>query len=95
MSPLTTIETQAGEPIQAGNLTMIPFVRSLRFQFPGGRSGGVIWTSPASLLVKNGDGQEQVLPIPDITRRIQLGLFGLCLGMLLLWILTSRMRKAR
>jgi hypothetical protein len=94
MSPLVAIETRAGEPIQAGNRTLIPFARSLRFQLPG-RPGGLIWTCPASLLVKDSDGQEQVLPIPDITRRIQLGLLGLCLGMLLMWILPSRPIKSR
>lgn len=94
MAPLVAVETRAGEPIQAGDRTLIPFARSLRLQFPG-RHGGLNWTCPASLLVKNGDGQEQVLPIPDITRRIQIELFGFCLGMLLLWILTLRIRKTR
>jgi hypothetical protein len=93
MSPLVAIETRAGEPIQAGDRILIPFTRSLRVQFPD-RRGGLIWTSPASLLVNDGNGQEQVLPILDITRRIQLGLLGLCLSMLLMWILPSRPRKS-
>ena len=73
---------------------MIPFARSLHIQFPG-KPGGFYWIWPASLLVQSEDGQEQVLPIPNITRRAQIWLFGLCLGMLLISVLVSRKRRSR
>ena len=73
---LLNFEQKAGDPIIVGDYRIIPFAQSLRLQFPGWRLGGVIWNRPASVLVMTPDGQEKVLPVHDITRRVQLSLLG-------------------
>lgn len=69
------VETNAGQPFNTGKVKIIPFARSVRFEFPGA-TGGFIWNRPVSLLVDKGDGSEQVLNIPDMTRRAQIALLG-------------------
>ena len=73
---LLNIENKAGDQIIFGDYRIIPFAQSLHLQFPGWRLGGVIWNRPVSVLVITPDGQEQVLPIQDVTRRVQLSLLG-------------------
>ena len=43
-------------------------------------SGGLIWNRPVAVLVRTPDGQDQILPIPDVTRTALLALVGLCLA---------------
>jgi hypothetical protein len=88
--PLIEIETHAGEPIQAGLLKVTPFSKALILRLPG-FPGGLIWNRPASLLVQTADGQEQVLPVADVTRRAQWLLLGAgLLGAALIWLLYRR-----
>ncbi len=49
-------------------MRLVPFVRSVHLRIPGIR-GGFNWSKPASMLVSFPDGREEVLPIPDITRK--------------------------
>ena len=80
------IETQAGEPIQAGDLRITPFARSVSLRVPG-FSGGLIWNRPSAVLVQSADGSEQVLPVHDTTRRQQLTILGAgLLAGLLIWL---------
>lgn len=51
------------------------FSRSLIFRHPW-RPAILIVNRPAAVLVKKDDGQEQVIPIVDVTRRWQVALFG-------------------
>ncbi len=74
-----TFEYKAGPPIQARDKTLTPFIKTWRLQAPGS-PGGLTWNRPASVLVHSADGQEQVLPIPDLTRRVIWSLLGACLG---------------
>jgi hypothetical protein len=90
-----SFEYQAGDEIQAGDKTLLPFVKVWRLQFPG-RSGGFVWSRPASLLARSPDGQEQLIPIPDLTRRVIGSLFGACLGaIILVWLITRINRKSQ
>ncbi len=73
--PLLHIETQAGQPIQAGNLRLTPFARATSLRWPN-FPGGVIWNRPTAILVQSPDGSEVTLPIHDTTRRQQLTLLG-------------------
>jgi hypothetical protein len=89
MAPILSYETQAGQPIRHGNVTLVPFARTLRFRlpwhFPGVNWGfGLAWSRPVSVLAVTDDGQEQVIPVRDVTRQVQLGLVGACLGMAIL-----------
>ncbi len=86
MSPILSYVTQAGQPIRHGNVTLVPFARTLKFrlprQFPGFHWGfGLTWSRPVSVLAATDDGQELVIPVRDVTRQAQLALVGACLGM--------------
>jgi hypothetical protein len=87
--PLLQIQTQAGVPIQAGNLRLTPFARSVTLRFPN-FPGGFIWNRPTALLVQSADGNEELLPIHDLTRRRQFALLGLGLAAGLIIRMLSR-----
>ena len=83
---LVQVETHAGIPIKHGRITITPFARSLRIGSTG-KHGGLIWNRPASILIQSADGEEQIMPIPDITRQILWTLLGVSvLIALLAWI---------
>ncbi|MBN2148158.1 MAG: hypothetical protein JW726_12260 [Anaerolineales bacterium] len=85
-----TLETRAGEPIKAGDKRLLPMAKVLRLKIPG-LNGGLIWNRPASVVVQSADGQEQTLPVRDLTRQAQWLLLGAgILGALLIWILWPR-----
>ncbi len=86
------IETQAGEAIHIGAHTVVPFAKTWQLTSKTG-NGGVIWSRPASVLVQSADGQEQVVSIPDLTLRIIVSLFGVCLGASLLMFVISLIRR--
>jgi hypothetical protein len=89
-SQMYAIEVNIGEPILYNGGRLIPFSRSRVFRCPW-RHAVFIWNRPAAVLVKKDGGEEQVLPIPDITRRWQVGLLGGALvGVLIIWL---RLRK--
>jgi hypothetical protein len=89
-SSLLNVETHAGQPIQAGGTTITPFSTSLRIGIPG-LNGGLIWNRPTSILIESADGQEQVQPVPDITRQVEWLLLGATLLMaLLIWIFNRK-----
>lgn len=83
MARLLTCEYQAGEEIPAGETTLTPFSKAWRLHVPGANINAT-WNRPASVLVRTPAGQEQVLAIPDLTRRIIWSLLGACLGAVVL-----------
>jgi hypothetical protein len=89
-----TCEYQAGEEIQAGEQTLMPFSKVWRFQAPGGRFS-MTWNRPAAVLARAASGEEQILPIPDLTRRIIFSLLGVCVGAALLAGILSKLKKER
>jgi hypothetical protein len=89
MPPFVTIETKSSQPVQAPGRRLTLFSQAVKIQFPG-VTGGLIWNRPASVLVVSDDGQEQIIPVPDITRQIQWGLAGLCAAALILTALRRR-----
>ncbi len=92
LNNIIRIETKAGEPITAGSARLIPFSRSVHIQIPG-LPGGVIWNRPISVAVIDADGNEQILPVLDVTRQVQLFLLGACLAGAAFILLISRLRK--
>ncbi len=38
--------------------------------------GGLIWNRPSSILARTRDGQEFVIPVKNVTRQVQIALFG-------------------
>ena len=89
MEKLVRLETRAGEPIQLSNGKIIPFSKILSIQIPG-LWGGVLWERPASVLVIQDDGEEEIIPIQDISRYVVLGLLG---AVALLWLFTRKKRQ--
>jgi hypothetical protein len=65
--PIIETETKTGEPQLVGNHELTPLTQVLKIQLPG-HHGGVIWNRPKAVVVRTADGQEQTLPIPDVTR---------------------------
>ncbi len=67
------IEQHSGKAIQAGNQTITPISRSVRFQIPFRKAGvGVIWNRPVAVTVQTGSEEPRRLPIVDATRQMQL-----------------------
>ena len=87
-----SIETHSGAPYQSDWATVTPFSQSVLFRFPGSR-GGFVWNRPVSVLVRQADGQEYILPVPDITRRVQIGLAGMLIFTLLLTGIVQQLRQ--
>jgi hypothetical protein len=92
MPALVRIENRAGDPIQNGDRTLTPFSKALILQLPG-MPGGLIWNRPASVLARSADGQEQVIPIQDITRQAIFGLYGACLAFAIAMLLVGGRRR--
>jgi hypothetical protein len=79
------VENMAGRSMQAGAYRIVPVSQSVRLNIPG-LPGGLVWNRPVSVVVTTQDGQEQVLPIRDLTRIAQLTILGAAiLGTLLFW----------
>ncbi|WP_119065291.1 hypothetical protein [Aggregatilinea lenta] len=88
--PIFRWETQSGEPVTHGDVRVTPVARSL---YIGGLRAGAAWARPAALLVER-DGRTQRITVPDITRRIQMGLVGLGAAFTLVtWAKQSRDRS--
>ena len=60
-------ETKTGEAKQVGNYHLTPLSQVFKIQFPGGHAG-LVWNRPKAVVVRTTDGQEQVLPVTDVTR---------------------------
>jgi len=85
-------ETKAGDAITMGETKIVPFSKSVRVQIPG-LHGGLIWNRPASLLVTSSDGEEQIIPIVDVTRQALWALLGASTAVFLLMMLISLRRN--
>ncbi len=84
-------DIRSGEPLKRGDLTLIPFVRALEIRIPG-LQGGLEWLRPYSMLVYTEDGREDIVPIRDVTRILQLSILGagLFTGLLMWQIFRNR-----
>ena len=78
MSPsILHIETLTGQPVRLKDIQLRVRSQVVQLRLPIA-SGGLIWNRPVAVLVHRLDGQDQILPIPDVTRTIVLALVGLC-----------------
>jgi hypothetical protein len=92
---LVSMSTKAGEPVKVRDRLMVPFAQVLSIRLPK-IPVGFIWYRPASVLIINQDGREDVLPITDVTRRIQIILLGTGLiGSIMIWITFNLIRRSR
>ncbi len=80
---------QRSEPMYIGNREIRLYSRALKMTFPR-HVGGIVWNRPVFFSVKTTTGSEEVLPIRDTTRLIQLGLLGASLAALLISTIARR-----
>lgn len=78
-------ETVMGNEIRVPGARIYPFAHVSRITE---RNGGVIWNRPAAVLVKDDNGNEEILMVQDVTRALQarILLFGL-VGSILIWLI--------
>ncbi len=79
-------QTEYGKTINFGDVRVTPQSQALVVRWP---NGGWVWNRPTAILIEQ-DGQVERVPVMDVTRIIQIGLFGISLIFLVTSILTSR-----
>jgi hypothetical protein len=82
-------QTLLGKEITVGDITVTPQSQALTLRWPG---GGWVWNRPIAVLVERGGNAERV-PIIDVTRMAQVGLYGLGLCLTVLTLLISARRR--
>jgi hypothetical protein len=82
-------QTLSGDKATIGDVTVTPQSQALTVRWP---NGGLVWSRPAAVLVERGEQTERV-PIVDVTRIAQLGLFGLSLVFIVMTIVLSARRR--
>ena len=73
LTPLLRIETLTGQPIKVKGTQLRVRSQVVQLRLPV-ISGGLIWNRPVAVLVQSADGQDRLLPIPDLTRTAVLAL---------------------
>lgn len=89
LSSLLRIETLTGQPLRVKDTQLRVRSQVVQLRFPNA-SGGLIWNRPIAVLVHTPNGQEQTLPVPDVTRSAVLGLLVLSLAGTFLMMLFRR-----
>jgi hypothetical protein len=84
-----TIENKAGETQNFRGYKITPFSKVISIKLPG-FTGFAAWIRPSSVLVESSDGEEKVLPVPDVTRIAQWSLMGFAVGLPFLVLLVNR-----
>ena len=87
-TPYLQVIKRKGEPFYNSGHRIVPISKAYILQFPG-LHGGIVWNRPVGMAVSSSDGQERILPVHDLTRRVQLSLLGVILAFGLLTILFS------
>lgn len=67
--PTIEREIRTGETKQVGDFQITPMTRVLKVRFPGYHAG-LIWNRPKQVIVRTSDGQENILPVRDVTRLV-------------------------
>lgn len=88
MAQYVSITTTTGEPIAAGETTILPHAKVLSLMLPGD-IGGLVWSRPVSVQI--GDEPGQQIPIRDTTRLLEILVF--VVGLLLAFILPRVFRR--
>ena len=82
-------QTLLGKEITAGDITVTPQSQALTLRW---RGGGWVWNRPVAVLVER-EGDSERIPIIDVTRMAQVGLYGLGLCLTVLTLLVSARRR--
>lgn len=89
LKDLFQVQTFLGQPVIVENITVIPQSQALILRLP---IGGFVWHRPTAVLVER-DGATKRVPIVDITRILQLGLFGFSVVLSILSLVKFSQRK--
>lgn len=73
------METRMSQPMRINNIELRIHSQLIQLRLPIA-NGGMIWNRPVAVVVRTLHGQKHVLPIPDLTRMVDLILAGLCCG---------------
>ena len=84
------IETQFGDPLTQGDVTLTPQSQALIIRWP---QGGFVWNRPIGVWVNRG-GQTERLPIIDVTRYATWALAGLTLVFSVIISLVAARRRS-
>jgi hypothetical protein len=82
-------QTTSGDLVTFGDVAVRPQSTALSVHWP---NGGWVWNRPVAVMVERGPHPERI-PIVDVTRLAQLGLYGfsvmILIGMLV-WLIQQR-----
>jgi hypothetical protein len=81
-------QTVSADPIVIGDTRVTPQAQTLSIRFP---FGGLVWNRPSAVLVERDDGTQRI-PIVDVTRLVQIVLFGLILAFSVIITLLAALR---
>jgi hypothetical protein len=88
--PALEQEILSGETSQVGDYEITPMTSVLKLQLPW-RNAGVIWNRPKAVRVKKPNGDEELLPVRDVTRiTIWSMILGGLLGALIIGLMYHR-----
>jgi hypothetical protein len=82
-------QTRTGQPVEAGATVVIPRSRALIVRWP---FGGWVWNRPVSVTFQDGERTRRT-PVIDLTRVVQLSLFGLATIFFTTGLIVSRRRR--
>jgi hypothetical protein len=85
------IATRAGAGLEAGERVLVPLTRTVLLRAPG-IGAALRWHRPWGVLVKAGSSSRFVR-VPDLSRRIQLGILGA--GLVAAFLVRARDRRRR
>jgi hypothetical protein len=85
------VETLTGQPTKINNTELRVRSQVIELRLPVA-NGGLIWNRPVAVIVRTSDGQEKILPVPDLTRIAILILAGLSFASMFLLIFFRRKR---
>jgi hypothetical protein len=90
LSDFIRLENTSAEPIVVGDTRVTPQAQAFSLRFP---FGGIVWNRPTAVLVER-DDLTQRIPIVDVTRVVQIALFGLVLTFsIIITMLAARQRR--
>ncbi len=76
LKDIVQYQTISAEPIVVGDTKVTPQAQALTVRLP---FGGFVWNRPVAVLVERDDGTQRI-PIVNVTRLVQIVLFGLILS---------------
>lgn len=84
-------QTFSGLTFNAGHFRVTPLSRVLTIRFP---YGAIVWNQPLAVLVER-NGQEERIPIVDVTRIAIVALLGVGLGLSVASLVLSAQQKGK